>query len=368
MTVYYLLILIPLIFTLVGSGRTRIKYSSIGSTSENFAIKKDFCILSFFIIFALLLFLRDVSCGTDLKNYQSMFTNTSHMSFSEVYRNYSEETGYFLLNKAISALGDFRLLLIVCAIISLVPIAIFYKRETTNPYLTIILFVTVAPFPMFFSGLRQTVAMAFAVPIWYCAKNKKLILNFILVFLATLFHSSALVLLLIYPIYYVKITKRWLLFVIPSMILGFVYRETLFTLGLVYAKDHYIELYSNIFDTGGYTMLLLLILFAIFSYVILDENRADRDTLALRNMLLVIVFIQFFATISTIAMRLNYYLLIFVPILIPKVISCARSRYQILARQASTIMCIILSLYFIINGYTGDDILRIYPYVPFWKG
>ena len=200
MTVYYLLILIPLIFTLAGLGRTRIKYYSSDPTSEKYAIKKDFCILSFFIIFAMLLFLRDVSCGADLKNYQTMFTNVSRMSFPEVYRNYPEESGYYLLNKAISILGDYRLFLIVCAIISLVPIAIFYKRESTNSYLTIILFVTVAPFPMFFSGLRQTLAMAFAVPVWYCAKNKKLILNFILVFLATLFHSSALALLLIYPI------------------------------------------------------------------------------------------------------------------------------------------------------------------------
>lgn len=368
MTVYYLLILMPLIFTLVGLGRTRIKHYSSDLSSENFAIKKDFCILSFFIIFALLLFLRDVSCGIDLKNYQSMFTNVSHMSFPEVYRNYSEETWYYLINKVISFFGDFRLFLIVCAIISLLPIAIFYIRETKLSYLTIVLFVTAAPFSMYFSGLRQTLAMAFAVPIWYCAKNKKLILNFILVFLATLFHSSALALLLIYPIYYVKITRRWLIFVIPSMILGFVYRKELFTLGIELTLDRYAEQYSGIFDTGGYTMLVLLVLFAVFSYAILDEKRADRDTLALRNMLLVMVFIQFFATISTIAMRLNYYLLIFVPVLIPKVIFYARSEYQILARQAATIMCIFFSLYFIINGYTGDDILHIYPYVPFWKG
>lgn len=366
MTVYYLLILIPMVFSLLN--RTRVKNFSSGISAANQEIK-DLCIPAFFLIFALLLFLRDISCGIDLRNYKSMFIRTSQMSFVGVYRDYSEEPLYFLLNKAVSMFGGFRFFLIVCALISLLPIAIFYMRETTNSYLTIILFVTVAPFPIFFSALRQALAMAFAVPIWYCAKNKKLILNFLLVFLATLFHSSAFMLLLIYPMYYVKISKRWLIFVIPSMILGFVFRESLFTFLLNFTIEKYDERYgNNIFDTGGYTMLVLLILFAVFSYVILDEKKADYDTIALRNILLTVVFIQFFATINTVAMRMNYYFLIFIPILIPKIIHYARSGYQLLAREASIIMCIFFSFYFIINGYKGEDILQIFPYVPFWKG
>lgn len=367
MLVYYLLILIPLLFALLS--RIRIQNHSSNVVYANYEVKKSFCILSFFIIFALLLFLRDVSCGVDLRNYQSMFTNVSHMSFPEVYRNYPEETLYYLLNKTVSMLGDFRLFLIVCAIISLLPIAIFYKRETTNSYLTIVLFVTVAPFSMFFSGLRQTLAMAFAVPIWYCAKNKKFILNLLLVFLAGLFHSSAFMLLLIYPMYYVKITKNWLMFVIPSMILGYIFRKSLFSYLINFTAEKYEERYADsISDTGAYTMLILLIIFAVFSYTILDEKKADRDTVAMRNILLLTVFIQFFSSITTIAMRANYYFLIFIPILIPKVIYYARSGYRVLANQAAIIMCIFFSCYFIINGYTGNDILHIYPYVPFWKG
>ena len=92
----------------------------------------------------------------------------------------------------------------------------------------------------------------------------------------------------------------------------------------------------------------------------------DESFIGLRNLLLLATFIQVFASINTIVMRLNYYVLVFLPILIPKVkINCKRE-FKRISYVAELVMMVFFTFYFFYNGYTGADILNIYPYIPMW--
>ena len=66
-------------------------------------------------------------------------------------------------------------------------------------------------------------------------------------------------------------------------------------------------------------------------------------------------------------MRFNYYFLIFIPILIPKIVVIAKKQHYKLASFSVTVMCVVFSAYFFINLFAGADILDIYPYIPFWS-
>ena len=115
-------------------------------------------------------------------------------------------------------------------------------------------------------------------------------------------------------------------------------------------------------------MLILFIIFAVFAYVIPDDSKLDRDTLAMRNYLLLSVFLQMFAPVNTIAMRVNYYYLLFVPCLIPRIMTNHKDGMKQITKLALAVMTIFFFVYYLFNIHFGADTLRIYPYVPFWKG
>ena len=362
MGVYFALIGIPIVEVLLG------KYLRERSLSDN-TPKNKIIISSFFVIFITMLCLRDVSCGIDLENYVTFWNSTLNSSFVNSLQKYDLEIGYHTIEYLISRItDDFQILLVVVAFISIVPLWYFYKKESDMPILTILLFVTVAPFTMFFSGLRQAIAIAMAVPAFYLAKNKKIFCFLIIVLLATIMHTSALLLLVIYPLYHAKITQKWLFFVIPIIIAIFIFNEQIFSFLLRFLKDEYVDRYSELEMTGAYSILILLILFAVYSFIIPDSEKLNPDTIAMRNILLFAVCIQCFAPIHTLAMRMNYYFLIFIPILIPKIIKSRKQSLKEITLLSQVVFVAFFTFYFFYEAYTGDDVLSIYPYVPFWKG
>lgn len=331
--------------------------------------KKNNSISVFFLLMFILLSLRNTKCGIDLINYKYYFKMDSQMSFNNIIEFYSMngEVLYHLFNKAVAVITDnFQILLTLIAAICLLPIAILYKKESENPILTIALFLTVAPFSMFFSGLRQSIAMAIVIIAFKFIKKKKLIPYIIMIIIASGFHQSAIFMLILYPLYYAKITKKWLLFIIPLMIAIFIFRNQIFST-IITLSSRYAERYSVITSTGAYSILILLILFDIYCFIFTDKDKENQEFIGLRNFLLLATYIQVFASINSVVMRINYYILLFVPILIPMVCNSSSIKYKQIVRLATTVMCMFFICYFFINAYVGSDILNIYPYIPYWN-
>lgn len=351
---YFILVIVPIIIAI----------SEMNKKSE-----KNKGITIFFIIMFILLSLRDIKCGTDLGNYNYYFKVNSLMTFEELikFHGINGEILYHLLNKIIYLVTDnFQVFLTIIAAICLVPIAKLYKKESKNPILTIALFLTVAPFNMFFSGLRQSIAMAIVIIAFKFIKEKKLFPYIIMIIVATGFHQSAFIMLLLYPLYHAKITKKWLIVIVPLMIMIFIFKNQIFST-IILLSSRYAERYNVITSTGAYTILILLILFDIYCFVVTDKDKETKEFIGLRNFLLCSTCIQFFASINFVAMRINYYILLFIPILIPMVYDNSSIKYRKIAKLATTVMCIFFITYFFVNAYTGNDILNIYPYIPYWE-
>ena len=97
----------------------------------------------------------------------------------------------------------------------------------------------------------------------------------------------------------------------------------------------------------------------------------DKETLALRNMLLFAVLLQCFAPVHVLAMRMNYYFIIFIPMLIPKLLTVVKPNFKDVAGIAKAVLVGFFMVYYLITTYiacqTTGGVLNTYPYVPFWQ-
>ena len=98
-------------------------------------------VILFFIGLFALLSLRDLSVGSDLGEYEKIFERCYGTPF-EFLSEMRWELGYTVYNKLISVIArDYRLLLVITALISLLPLCILYSKENKYGLLMIILFI-----------------------------------------------------------------------------------------------------------------------------------------------------------------------------------------------------------------------------------
>lgn len=357
MVPYYFLIIYPIVVCLIQNGR---RFRIGGDTRPD---EPKGALVAFFVIFLGLLMCRGISCGIDLVNYRYYFTKFQGFEWQDIW-SYDLDKGYILLNWVIGRfITNFQIFVAITAVFSVWPIFLFYKKEAESPILTMMLFVGVAPFSMYFSGLRQILAMALVYPMWYCAREKKVFRFLLLTLLAMTLHRSAFVMLLIYPLYHIRITSRWLIWVIPIIVLVYIFKKPILSLLI----RVFLESRTSLSDTGATTVLILLILFAVYAYIIPDEKKLDADTVAMRNVLLLMVTIQCMAPIHETVMRMNYYFLPFIPVLIPRIAGRSKKNYYKLSNLSVLILSVFFCFYFFWNAHTDIDMLQVYPYIPFWS-
>lgn len=334
--------------------------------------KHNIVIDSFFFIWLLLLLFRSIEVGCDLPVYQYHFQNYAQMSWlqilDKVWREGSE-LSYIAISKILSYFtGNFQWIMISCACISVIPIWKLYRNEKYFGFLIVVLFINIAPFSMYFSGLRQAMAMAFVAPCYRYCKEKNIKKYLLMILLAYLFHRSALVLLLMYPTYHMRLkTQLHMFYLLPAVGLVYVFNMPIFHFIMLFMGDYAEEYADGIKTTGAYAVLLLLAVLLVYSFLIPDPNKLDDDTVGLRNLLILCVFLQTFSGVHSIAMRMNYYYLLFIPILIPRIIVCGNPKYRTLIKVSIVCMILFFTVYYFYKAYTGSDILEVYPYKSFFQ-
>lgn len=355
MVVYYFLLLTPIL----------IQHFSISKHYFQKEKKKRFALFAFFAIFALLIMLRHESVGIDTYNYVKKFNEISRNDWV-ILGESSVEIGFFYFNKIISVFfKDPQIFLAITAIVTLSMIYPTYKRLCVDPALTIVLFCTMSTFVMMFSGIRQMIAIGIGFIAYEFTRNKKLIPFLISVVIAMSFHTSAFMIIFMYPLYHTRITKKWLIVVVPLVSVIFLYNQAIFGL-LALLLNRYTKYDTNIELTGAYTILILFVMFVIFAFLIPDEKSLDNETIGLRNFLLLATVLQMFAPLHTLAMRMNYYYIIFIPLLIPKIIENRSLKWKQLAIVGRHVMVVFFLIYFFISAQ-GEGNLNVFPYHFYWE-
>lgn len=304
----------------------------------------------FFIASALIVILfqglRSFSVGTDIVRYIPGFLSIGKdvpLSLNAEYANF--EIGYILLNKIIYLLGiRERGFLIIMAIIIQAPIFYTMYKYSESPLLSVFAYFAFGNFIMTFSGLRQSIAMAICFIAYICVKKKKPILFYILIFVAYLFHKSAIACVLIYPIYHIKIKKSFFPVVACLIVFCFLFKNQIFEL---LSKVYYGDEISTT-ETGAYTMFIMfLLLYAVAFFL---QNDADFEYYGLMNILLLIVLIYTLASVHDYVTRMAFPLSLYLSLFIPKVANNVKvngENDKKVVQVFSNLLCIACFLYFV---------------------
>lgn len=323
---------------------------------------------AFFLIWLILLVFRSEQVGTDLPVYKYHFNNYPLMSWGEIIQGIFTgqfEAAYVVICKLLSGVTEnFHWVIAVCAAIAVLPIWRLYRNEGQHGYLMMVLFLNVAPFAMYFSGLRQAMAMAFVVPCYYSCREKKPLHFLLAVAGAFLFHRSAVIMLLMYPVYHLRLKRMvHLLYILLIEAVVYIYSVPIFSF-LIRLTGGYGEEYGfGVRSTGAYAVILLMTVFLVYAFVIPDPQKLDADSIGLRNLLVLSVMLQSFSAASTIAMRMNYYYLLLVPLAICRVIRCGNRQMAMLIRLSIICMVAFFTVYYFYYACTDSDILQVYPYI-----
>lgn len=355
MGVFYVLLLVPMC----------IQHFTIKGLNTNYESKNKKALAIFFVLLTILTMLRHETVGNDTKNYIAIFESYTNVGWKEL-SGLPLEIGYLYYTKFISLLSSNPQVFI--AITSIIVIAMIYptyKRLCADASLTITLFCTMSTFVMMFSGIRQMLAVGIGFIAYGFVRNKKVIPFIITVIIATLFHASAFMIIFMYPAYHIRITKKWLYVIIPILAVIFAFNKTIFTY-LSIIVEQYTRFDASITQTGAYMMLILFAAFTAFAFIIPNESELDEEIIGLRNFLLIAFVIQIFAPLHTLAMRMSYYYIIFIPLLLPKIIEHRSERWKQVAMVGRHIMVIFFLIYFFINASRGDN-LHVFPYHFFWE-
>lgn len=367
MLAYVLIVLIPFLFTMVTMEKGRIYVC--GDSEKR---KRSMALPVFFFMLFAILAVRHETIGRDLPNYKYYFEMHSQSNLKQL-QAHDMEPLFKLFNWIVGHLThNFQWYLAIVALICIVPIAMVYLEDREHSYLKIVLFLNMSIFIMLFSGIRQSLAMAMGMIAYRFVRKKKLPAFIAVVLVAVGIHHSAIMLFFMYPAYYMALRKKHFYIIIPAILACYVFNQQIFALISTVLSSYADEYEVTAGSTGAFGMLFLFILFAVFSHVIPDEAKMDQEMLGLRNLLLVAVLIQCFAPLHNLAMRMNYYYILFIPVLIPKVIKAAKDDYVQVATTAKHVMCAFFTVYFLIGIYnsyvTGISALDTVPYIPFWRG
>ena len=355
MGVYVVLLLVPIVMQHIVIKGLRIDYQTRNKIALNF----------FFVLLTLLVALRHQSVGTDTESYIRFFKAFADMDWSDL-RKADMEVGFQYLNKLISVFFEEpHIYLAVVAIALSAMIYPAYKRLCVDSALTIVLYCTLSTFVMMFSGLRQMIAIGIGFIAYEFTRQKKLIPFSLSVLLAMSFHTSAFMLAFMYPLYHARITKKALFIVIPALAVCFLYNRQIFG-ALTLILEQYTHYDTEIEATGAYTMLILFGIFVVFSFLIPDEKKLDEETIGLRNFLLLTFSLQMFVPLHTLAMRMGYYYMIFIPLLLPKIIECRSRRWNQIAMLGRHAMVVFFLAYFFVSA-SGGGVLDVFPYHFFWE-
>ena len=185
-----------------------------------FKNKKLFVTLAAVQIF-LILALRAPTLGPDLPAYKGGFEYIAGLDFwdmlsrlhlvkvAELVYPYSFESGYVVFNWLVGALGfDFQGFLMVHAAITVAIVAVFIYRHSDDAPLSFILFISLGFFTFLFGILRQTLAMAVFLLAIPCIRKRQPIRYLLWCFLAFTVHRAAILVVPLYFIYNIKMTRR----------------------------------------------------------------------------------------------------------------------------------------------------------------
>lgn len=319
-----------------------------------------------FIIIAFVGVFRAEIYGVDIQQYKNAYFDYWRVQPFFSALTSGVDFGYNLLNWAVGQFtGDFWVFKTVVFLFCLISVALWIRKYSEYPALSLSLFCILGLLGFSFCILRQSVALSISVWTFGYVKEKRLLPFMIVTGVASCFHITAAALILFYFTINFNFSKNS--FIKKSVIIlsvialsGLVIPQLI----TIYAriKTDYTE--QTEFGHGLKILLFYAILFVILSYY---KNRvkdsSSYDVISTEyDMSFIVIYFQISAVFFSLFSRVVNYALIYLVLFIP----CLLKEYP--GRKKLSPYLLVWALLTFIYFYRlifADD-LRIVPYISIW--
>jgi hypothetical protein len=322
-------------------------------------LNKTFKFLAVLLLLAFSAFRENV--GVDYSSYLSYFN-----SFRDGNVPFDFEPLNMLIIKIITLLNfPNESIFAIYSCITILSISYFIKKSSINYELSLFIFFTLGIFYFStFNGIRQWVAISIILISFIKYAEDKKRLSFLLYILATMFHFSAVIFILL-PLFFYRFSLRILILIFTGSIF-----VTHLLLLLIQYTSYGMYLNDLTFTKKGNTVFLLLyfislIIIIIFLGYFKRQKQLDKRIIFLLNMNLASIYFfvlgYFLLHLDFLSvMRLNMYFEMQLIVLIPMVLEKIYNKY--LKLNLTYLSIIFFSAYYFYLLFTKGKIYHLIPY------
>lgn len=263
--------------------------------------------------------------GTDFTGYHILYSIYGKMEFVEIFGN--REWGFFGLTSLLYKLwpDNFILYNLVLSALTYIPVIVILRKYSNDFVYTMMLYITMMTYYSPFNGVRQGIATAICFLGYPLLNEKKYFKYICLILVASLFHSSAL---LIIPLSIIVTQKAWsktIIVVVALLSLSLIILPNLWTyliriLELVglekMAEDYRLFNLREGVNILRIAVAIMPVMISMIYYKILVANNPKIDLLI--NMSLMAAIFMIYGSRVTVLARLSTYFFIFNALLIPE--------------------------------------------------
>ncbi|WP_253643641.1 EpsG family protein [Vibrio splendidus] len=207
--------------------------------------------------------------GQDTSNYFMMYYDI------EPYKEYLE-SGFFYLVRASNFIGlEFNGFLLVVSIFSVSMYFLGISKLVPRKYVILSFLIIFCDLYIYFniSGMRQGIALSICLFSTFFAYRRNIFYFLLWVFFASLFHKSALIFILVYPLLKIKLSygyKQLLIITVGCLVFFFISKKLLLgsdSLSFIKGGAMYLSEGYNVFSLDAYIIGIIRRFYPIFLFL-----------------------------------------------------------------------------------------------------
>lgn len=295
------------------------------SFSRKTQMGKRRCVILATLLLALFSGLRSWWMG-DLIKYYTLYMRCAGPEWKTALFEEGGNLGirwFFHYSNAIGISYDNCILIV--AVFVAVALGILVYRYSPSPYWSYFIYIAMGFYLFTYSGLKQTIAMAFLVFAVIGMLEGKFWRFLFWVLLATWFHAPALIFLVAYPFCRQRLTSRYFLVLAALFAAMFLFRNQIVRfLSEAYYEDQ--DKYSMVDPTeiGGRFMMMVFIL--VVGLTVRPLHRWDKQYIQIFNLMVLAAALQTMSVFNNNFTRLADYYYQFVALYIPMMMEPGHSQ------------------------------------------
>lgn len=286
---------------------------------------KVFCCLSFVILTFMMGLRSRYTAGADTNlSYIPLFERICTMSMGDVIRLYSggNDITFKISTKIFTYIcKDYHIYLLTISIFVVGSVIRFIYRNSNDCFFSIILYCALGYYGISFQLLRHAIALSILLFAYDYLIERKPIKFFGFVIIASLFHISALVFAIAYPLWSVKFKKKQWVVLAIILITSYFFRNQLANVLSILLSDrgrysaYFSENYSRQLNLTGFLVQLTVLLVSV---IFIGKDEKDNLLNGLLNMsILSVAFMSLVLVIGEfhrISMFFGVYNLLLLPV------------------------------------------------------